>query len=266
MGADMAEAAGKPEGEGAGNQGAGKNGKSKSNPAEAFTKSFDQYEYVAVITPGATLLFGLLLIWPNILPDDALSETSVGTLGLFLIAAYIVGQILRAIGDVAEQEFWYRRHGGMPSEWVLYADSANAQSLLEPNQRLKMRERATALYKTDFSALELKPTDARAQHDDICGKWQGVTRQIANAVRKAGQSFRVDAFNRTYGLMVGITIAMLAIAAAGLFGSVSAGARGLLVALLALIIAGFAAYRAYVFGKLYARELFVNFIDLPPPV
>lgn len=260
----MAEAAGKPEDKGAGNQEAGKNGKPKSNPVAEFTKSFDQYEYVAVITPGATLLFGLLLIWPKILPDDALSETSVGTLGLFVIAAYIAGQILRAIGDVAEREYWYRRHGGMPSEWVLYTSPTPAQFLLEPAQQQKLRERATVLFNADFSQLELTPTEQKPQHYAKCDKWQAVTRQIYTTVRNAGKSFRVDAFNRTYGLMVGITIAMAVIAVIGLIASPAAGPRALLVAVLAALIACFTAYRAYVFGKLYARELFVNFIDLPP--
>ena len=253
MGGDMAEAAGKPE-----------NKDAESNPATEFTKSFDQYEYVAVIAPGATLLFGLLLIWPSILSDDALSEASVGTLGLFLIAAYIVGQILRAIGDVAEREFWYRR-GGMPSEWVLYANPTEAQSLLDEDQRKKLRERTTALFNTDFSKLELTPTELKSQHYAKCDKWQAVTRQIYTTVRNADKSFRVDAFNRTYGMMVGITIAMAVIAVIGLIASPAGGLRALLVVGLAVLIAGFTTYRAYIFGKLYARELFVNFIDLPPP-
>jgi hypothetical protein len=68
-----------------------------------ISQYFDQYAYVAVIAPGAALLFGLLLVWPGIFPDGASSETSLGALGVFLIAACIAGQILRAIGDVAER-------------------------------------------------------------------------------------------------------------------------------------------------------------------
>jgi hypothetical protein len=219
----------------------------------AITKSFDQYEYVAVITPGATLLLGLALVAFEQFPWTSEKDIGVGLLGLFLIAAYVTGQFLRAIGDGLDWLLW-KSLGGMPTDWVVQPK----QSLLDDAQRAKLQSRLGSL-------LEQKVTldDFSSQPE----KWRGITRQIYAAVSAAQRSARIDAFNRSYGMMIGLTVALLVLGILcctyHLF-DLSWPDRARYVGALALALAALTLYRAYLFGKSYGRELMVQFLELPP--
>lgn len=261
----------------------------ESNKLSAITNSFDQYEYVAVIMPGAAFLFGLMIALPGRLPWTVDKDFSLGLLGIFLVAAYVAGQILRAIGDVVENPFW-QRFGGQPTTWVLAPNKAEAKAgdggqskkrgLLDPDQTTQLETRLKALTGGSRDFRYYAEPERR-------GEWQAVTRRIYATVYKAGQSARVDAFNRTGGLMIGLTVAL---AATGLLlwtealwrsgliaplASETTDVHGLLISglshlqelalfgAIALTLAGLTLYRFYVFGILYGRELFVQFLDLP---
>jgi hypothetical protein len=221
---------------------------------------FDQYEYVAVIIPGATLLFGALVALPGRLPWVFDKDFGLGGLGVFLVASFVTGQILRAVGDVAERAFW-RCFGGQPTEWVLN----NRRELLDDEQRKALMRRLKSLKWVD---------DDYSYYGSHRKKWQAITRQIYAKVLEAKRSARIDAFNRTLGMMNGVTIALAAIALlcwikaarhAALWPPAISGPLALFPAAgaLALILAGFTLYRFYSFGVLYGRELFVQFLELP---
>lgn len=237
-------------------------GEGSSDHSDAITKSFDQYEYVAVIVPGAALLLGLHMVWPEHLALTADREITLGTFGMFVIAAFVVGQILRAIGDLAEKGFWWL-FGGMPTEWVL----EDIPNLVGPSpvQEFKPKLLDEDQTKRLNASLKLnKPIDRKNYNSD---EWQAETRQIYSKVRQAGQSGRIDAFNRTLGMMNGLTVALVLIALA--FGikalcSAPAWQHPALFAAVALVLAALTLYRFYIFGKLYGRELFVQFLALKP--
>jgi hypothetical protein len=234
--------------------------KKDSGGLGAIGKNFDQYEYVAVITPGAALLIGILLLWHDNVPLDASKETGLGALGLFLVAAFVAGQILQAIGESLARIMW-RCCGGMPSEWVLLKDPPSP--LLDPDQKQELSTRIKELWNVDFEKLTVETKDPkRAEKFD---EWQAVTRRINIKVANAHKGGRINAFNRTYGMMIGLTVAILFVAVFLLKRIPFAGAGPLkagVLCLLAFAIAGFMLHRAYVFGKLYARELFVSFLEV----
>lgn len=219
----------------------------------AITKSFDQYEYIAVITPGATLLLGLALVAFEKLPWTGEKDIGLGFLGMFLIAAYVTGQFLRAIANGIEWAFW-KCCGGMPTDWV----AQDKQSLLDGTQKARLQDQLKTLLGApiEWSALRADPE-----------KWRGITRQIYAKVSVAGRSFRIDAFNRSYGMMLGLTVALLALAAlcwTHPWLDLSWPARSKYIGGLALALAALTLYRAYLFGVSYGRELFVQFLELPP--
>ena len=255
-----------------------KNGKAESDQAGGLAKSFDQYEYVGVITPGAALLLGLLLIYPGILPGKSDTDIGLGALGIFLVAAYVAGHILRAIGDFCEKQFW-RRFGGMPSEWILWKEPAarptpwfwsvgllgELGTPLDAQQRAQLETRVSTLFKIDFNDYVVagdNPADREEKYD----RWQVVTRRIYATVRAAQRSSRIDAFNRTYGMMVGISVALVIIGLALWLKAFSATHLMFIgLGLLAFLVLYFTVFRAAVFGKLYARELYVTFLDVTKP-
>jgi hypothetical protein len=208
-------------------------------------KNFDQYEYVAVIIPGATLLFGLSIEWPQYLHMASENEElSLGELGLFLIAAFIAGQLLQSLGDVLERPFW-ALFGGLPTNWVIKTNN----KLITDAQRDQLQTRVrTLIAKNDF---DIGTVDL--------GEWYSITRQIYAKVNAAKLAERVDAFNRTYGLMRGFAIALVILAI--IFFAVDARLQ---LGFGAVALAILAFMRFYLFGRAYGRELFVQFLGLPP--
>jgi hypothetical protein len=217
---------------------------------EPITKGFDQYEYVAVIIPGATLLFALSIAFPDRFPLTFDKNLSLGALGIFLIAAYVTGHVLRAIGDIAEKGFWWW-FGGQPTEWVI----ENKRKLLDETQRRDLVTAVKTLLGLEINLSDYVPKEKR-------GEWQAVTRQIYAAVSRAGLSVRVDAFNRSGGMMMGITISLATLAPLFVIRAFSQfWCYAVLFGVLALIL-GALLFRFYLFGVSYARELYVQFLNL----
>jgi hypothetical protein len=87
-------------------------------------------------------------------------------------------------------------------------------------------------------------------------KW---IRQIYAAVSQAGHAARIDAFNRTYGLMRGFTIAALVLGVIFLiFGEPKWFAAA------AFVFAALAFFQFFLSAISYARELFAQFLILQP--
>lgn len=206
-------------------------------------KTFDQYEYVAVITPGAMLLLGLSIEWPQQLHMASDKDASLGEFGLFLVAAYIAGQVLQSVAEVADRGFWWC-FGGLPTDWV----RRDNNWLINQDQRAQVQTRVRTMLGNDRFDL------AAVSKDD----WRGITRQIYAKVAQAKRVTRIDAFNRTYGLMRGFAVALLALTVVFL---VDPERRWLAVA--ALVLALLAVLRFFLFGRDYARELFVQYLTLP---
>ena len=87
-------------------------------------------------------------------------------------------------------------------------------------------------------------------------------RQIFADVNKNGKVERIETFNGNYGLNRGLSASCLVLAV------VSATQLQWSLAAASILLAAVFAYRAYRFGKHYARELYVQFLvlsDTPIP-
>jgi hypothetical protein len=209
-------------------------------------KTFDQYEYVAIIVPGATLLLALTIKWPQYL-HDVISEKSLslGDLGIFLLLAYIAGQFIQSVAEVADRVFWRVFFRGLPTDWVLHG------GLLQPAQITELQTRVrTMIEDPNFTLNDTVPVD----------RWRSITRQVYAKVSAAGRAARVDAFNRTFGLMRGFVVALFAV---GITFLVVDCRRLYGYAILAFILGLLALLRLYLFGRDYGRELFVQYVELP---
>jgi hypothetical protein len=223
----------------------------------AVAKSFDQYEYVGVIIPGATLLLGLLLLWSEPFRTALGKDFSVGSLVLFLVAAFVAGHVVRAIAEVFEGWLW-SLFGGMPTDW----EPDNKRRLLDVHQHPRFEAQLSRL----LNKKGVRLTDFKGNRAD----WRAVVREIYAAVARA-DSARVDAFNRTYGMLMGVTMALviigivLAVKLSCNVGPPLAMGQGYLwpIEILLLVIIVLLVHRTYAFGNSYGRELFVQFLRLP---
>ena len=57
------------------------------------TPTFDPYEYIAIITPGAVVAAGVAFLWPEARSLLAVEGVSLGDLGLFMVAAFVAGHL-----------------------------------------------------------------------------------------------------------------------------------------------------------------------------
>ena len=200
------------------------------------------YEQVGIIIPGAVFFVGLLFYFPALNSLMAKDGVSLGQFGIFLLLSYAAGHFLAAVGNMLEVMLWPLA-GGMPSDWVT---RASGTSLLTRAQidavGVKARSRLGCLLD------QLPGTDRKM--------WFPISQQIYADVMKNGKPDRIDTFNGNYGLNRGLGASML-----GLVGvSLLQGQRG--VAFGFFILSGVYAYRAYRFGRYYARELYLQFLVL----
>jgi hypothetical protein len=79
------------------------------------------YEQIGIVIPGSVLLFGIIVLQPDLRALFTKDGISVGGLGLFLLLAYASGHLVAAFGNMAEVGLW-APFGGMPSNWVTTDD------------------------------------------------------------------------------------------------------------------------------------------------
>ena len=204
-------------------------------------KNFDIYEFAGILTPGAIVLFGIGQLHPSIGTAIATQDISFGGLGIFVILAYAAGQLIQAAGNWVENGFWKLR-GGWPSDWI----RTNKADLLSEEQFAALKNELAS--KLGLSSS----TDLSSMSDR---QWRGITRQVYAAVAAEGRATRIDAFNKIYGLNRGIAASLLVLAALAI-------ASHWWVVLLLILAAVVALYRMNRFAVHYARELFVQFLQI----
>ncbi|WP_107670458.1 hypothetical protein [Cyanothece sp. BG0011] len=211
-------------------------------------KTFDFYEFTGVLVPGTVLLFSISLLYPKLGLIVQGKDFTTGQLGLFIILSYVAGHLLQGIGNFLEQIFW-KFFQGMPTDWIRQKKGnilSNAQILSLENQ---IHDQLNLEQSVKLSELNQKD-------------WFNFTRQIYVAIDAADRSKRVDIFSGNYGLFRGIASAFIASLMLFIIENGLSNWKILLLLLLGILIS---LLRMYRFGKLYAKELFFQFIQLPKP-
>lgn len=210
-------------------------------------KTFDFYEFTGILVPGSITIVAILLLFPQLRTTFFPPDLTVGDLGLFVVLAYAAGHITRAVGNGVEWLLW-RILGGMPTDWV----RTRTHPLLAEEQIHALPAKLSSGLNIHIATIDATHPSSRA--------WYSITRQIYASIAAQSRNNRVDTFNGNYGLNRGIASALLIGLIILLF------VHGLIYwqfVLLLLVSAGVALYRMYRFGVRYARELFVQFLQLP---
>jgi hypothetical protein len=168
-------------------------------------------------------------------------------LGLFVILAYVAGHLVQAFGNLIEKAFW-KPFGGMPTNWLVQEH----QNLVSEAQMNMLPEKLR-----DLTGVHLKKPIVNLPVKD----WFPITRQIYAAVSAAGRAQRIDTFNGNYGMFRGIASAFLLCAVVN---TVMHGLGGWAVSFGLVAAGALAVIRMHRFGTHYARELFIQFLQLKP--
>lgn len=207
-------------------------------------RQFDFYEFTGILVPGAAALAGVLTLVPGLMPMSAVKDFSIGGFGLLVVLAYVAGHLVQAIGNLVEW-LWWMAWGGMPTDCV----RTTPTNLLAEAQ-------ISTLPKAIAEQLKLADVDIRKTSRE---QWYSITRQIGAAVDAAGRGSRVQTLNGNYGLNRGLTAALVVVLVVAL---TAKPADWVVLGGLSVAI-GLALARMHRFGKHQARELFVQFLQLP---
>lgn len=207
-------------------------------------RQFDFYEFTGILVPGAAALAGVLMLVPGLMPMSGVKDFSIGGFGLLVVIAYVAGHLIQAIGNLAEW-LWWKAWGGVPTDWVRTAPT-----------NLLAEAQISTLPKAIAEQLKLADVDIRKTSRE---QWYSITRQIGAAVDAAGRGSRVQTLNGNYGLNRGLTAALVVVLVVAL---TAKPADWVVLGGLSVAI-GLALARMHRFGKHQARELFVQFLQLP---
>jgi hypothetical protein len=205
------------------------------------------YDFAGILAPGAVAVYGLARIYPElglIVRDE---KISFGELGLLLILAYVAGHLLQSLGNLIEW-LWWKPCGGMPTDWI----RTRKRDILAEAQWKKLPAKIRQVLKIDCSD-DLSTVSKK--------DWFSIRKQVYSVVKKAGGAERIDIFNGLYGMFRGVAAGLFVILVAA-FNEVEQD-RWKLYGVL-LVLALFALIRMHRFGVHYARELFVEFLNVQP--
>ncbi len=218
-------------------------------------RGFTFGEFINFVVPGSMVVLGVSVVYPG-LGDKLGGETvTVATVGVFLILAFVVGHMVQAFGEVMGV-FWWKLRKGFPTDWVRTGQVA----LLSESQ-------VKALEVKWGAKLGMKATGGVRE---IGGEsWHSIIQQMYAAVSAAGRAARLDVYTWNLLLSRGTSAAGLILtlltAVVVLIGTIlsieipfSWNVPTIALAATALFLV-----RMEQFAKRYARELFVQFIQLP---
>jgi len=209
-------------------------------------------ELASILVPGGTLLAASMLMMGDQSPLPLAGMTGPH-LAVFLIVAYATGHMLQIFGTLIEG-FWWKRHGGMPIDWV----RQSGKGLLTEDQRTELARQAQAKLGIALPAgLEGLSK----------GQWYFLTRQLLAYVQGAGQPQQLHHLTGNYELNRGIAASALALAA-GIairdpMALLAMDNLDLYYIFLAICAATLAAYQMERYAVQYALELFCQFIVAP---
>lgn len=211
-----------------------------------MNKSLNFYEYAGIVAPGATLLFGLFFVSPELKAMFTREGFTVGDLGLFVLVSYVAGHLVAGLGNLLETAYW-GLHGGMPSTWVL-----------KPGERLISEPQVQKLDRVLGPRLGMSLPPVREMS---MKQWQHVFMQLTVCVRRCKADDRAEIFNANYSMNRGIAAALLAVAAANAW----LNWENWQITLGALLLFAVALLRMHRFGVHYARTMLREFLELPEP-
>ncbi len=204
-----------------------------------MNRTFDFYEYAGFIIPGAVLTLGMLILFPEGHALFTKEGVTFGELGLFVIVAYAVGQLVQGIGNFVEW-LWWMPFGGRPSERALSGKFLGTEQYRRLTEELKK---------------DAKINRDLATCDD--GEYRAIVSEVYATVAGAGKAARVDIFNGNYGLLRGLAAAFLTLLVVAL-----ALAKGIYIIGCLVILLLLALQRMHRYSGHYAKELFTQYLLL----
>lgn len=211
-------------------------------------KQFDLYDILGFLAPGTVTILGLLYYFPGRFAPLAAEKVSVGELGVFVLLAYIAGNVIAGVGSVLTGLKFF---GPFPTDQV----KANDGKIISEAEytELEVTLRAKKLLKAGDTIKDLSGRE-----------WYAATRRIHSYLDARGLAQRVEMFNAKFALNQNLVVAFLLIVAISLY---KVGLSDWKVPVAIIVCAIWSYVRAVEFGRVYAKTLVRTFLTAPekPP-
>jgi len=170
--------------------------------------AFGAYEFLAYVIPGGLLLFFLMVLFPGVKVPFGQEPVNVGGLVVFLVTAFVFGQILQTAATYLVQT---------PMEFFGYAyRTSNViwkdQTLLTPEERNRLIKAVGEDFK--FSSDKFGFQKARAIKDEnvraqLERDWRNLIRRIHSKVNLEHTSDRLEIYSQHFNLNLGLSMALI---------------------------------------------------------
>jgi len=216
-------------------------------------ESFDQFDLVAYIAPGAIVIIGLYAAFPDTKLLKGLPGGDATLAVAFVFLSYAVGHIIVAIGHALEA--WFEQ-GGRILRTLLRRSKGSQWPV--PH----ITEDQTARFENLVSA-RLSHANPKALFSYGDQRRGTLCRQIYADVTASGHAARVDVYNRLGNFYNGLTTALVVVFVAFFikYRHENTAVYGLVLVFAALIVGTI--FRARNYRKLYISELLGQFLLLP---
>jgi hypothetical protein len=210
-----------------------------------FTQSFDRYELVAITLPGAALVLVVTYLYHERLSSglNCISKVDVAsleTLGVFVVASFVLGHIVQAVAHYLERLFerhsWERRLQASSSKRARF----DAYGEVPPNLRLDVATALCALYPALRSERDLaKPLT------DFTEAGATLIRNLRPQLLARVRATRAAPFFETLKVNAGVNRGLFGVSAITFIIACAAGDVALIAATSLLMPLFFRRYRDY---------------------
>jgi hypothetical protein len=207
-------------------------------------KQFDLYDILAFLAPGTITLLGLMHYCRGRFDSLAPDKVSVGELGVFILLAYIVGNVIAGIGALLGKKGVF---GGLPTSQIKQNDGK-------------------VITTDEYTQLEqaLRAKNLITETDTIQGmtdnKWTAATRRIHSYLDTRGLTQRIEMFNAKFGLNQNLVIAFVLLLGISAYKVHLADWK---IQLTFIVCAIWSWLRVREFARLYAQTLIRTFLTAP---
>jgi hypothetical protein len=208
-------------------------------------KQFDLYDILAFLAPGTITLLGLVHYCPGRFAPLTADKVSFGELGVFILLAYIAGNVIAGIGGVVASKT--KIFGGLPTNQIKENDG-----------KVISKDEYTQLQTAMLAKNLIKEGDTIKLMGDP--EWTAATRRIHSFLDARGLTQRVEMFNAKFGLNQNLVIAFLLLLGISAYKVQLADWK---IQLTFLVCAIWCWLRVREFGRLYAQTLIRTFLTAP---
>ena len=158
-------------------------------------KQFSLYDILGVLAPGVVLTVGILALYPQALSILQNKDVSLGEFGVVLLVAYVLGNLVAALGNLLEIPYW-KLFGGNHTARLRHARA----KIVSGRQIAAVEERLQAVNL-------LKKQETISELDDM--EWWDISRHVYACLDNQKATQRIEAFNAQYGMNRGIAAGFL---------------------------------------------------------